>query len=61
MFRKGLKIYSLSKAGNPRRGMEFINASKVPYSGSSINQSRFPLRLFCLLSNIENKPRETKT
>jgi hypothetical protein len=40
MFRKGVKIYSLSKAANPP-AMEFFNASKVAYNTIHANDFEF--------------------
>ncbi len=40
MFREGIKIYPLSKAGNPPK-MEFINGSKIPYNTVHANDTEF--------------------
>jgi len=40
MFREGLKIYSLAKAGSPPK-MEFFNGSKVPYNTIHANNFAF--------------------
>jgi hypothetical protein len=40
MFREGVKIYPLSKAGNPPR-MQFINGSKVPFNTIHANNFEF--------------------
>jgi hypothetical protein len=40
LFREGVKIYSLSKAGNPPK-MQFINASKVAYNTVHANNFEF--------------------
>ena len=40
MFRERLKVYPLSKAGNPPK-MEFINTSKVPYNTIHANTFAF--------------------
>jgi hypothetical protein len=40
MFREGVKIHSLSKAGDPPK-MEFINGSKVPYNTVHANNFEF--------------------
>jgi hypothetical protein len=40
MFREGVKIYPLSKAGNPPK-MQFINGSKVPFNTIHANNFEF--------------------
>ena len=40
MFREGVKVYPLSKAGNPPT-MEFINGSKVPFNTIHANDFEF--------------------
>ncbi|RJG06894.1 DUF1254 domain-containing protein [Noviherbaspirillum cavernae] len=40
MFREGVKIYPLSKAGNPPK-MQFFNGSKVPYNTIHANDFEF--------------------
>ena len=40
MFREGVKVYPLSKAGNPPT-MEFINGSKVPFNTIHANNFEF--------------------
>lgn len=40
MFREGVKVYSLSKAGNPPK-MEFVNGSKVPFNTVHANDFEF--------------------
>lgn len=40
MFREGIKVYPLSKAGNPPK-MQFFNGSKVPYNTIHANDFEF--------------------